>query len=206
MTTGETVNAIVNGFVAFGTILLAVLAIYGEWIRSRLLGPKLKLVLDNPKGMLYPSGDRIYSLLVTNERPSAIAMNCQVHLKRLWRRMPNGEYREIQLPHPLVMSWPPSEYTPMSITMRRENRVDFGSLQSGKCFRPGVRVYPSNFDGVVKAGGAMRYGLEIVSDHFVSSNLQLFDVAWKGEWNEDDEKMLKNLQIREVTDERKAAV
>jgi hypothetical protein len=203
MTTGEAVNAIVNGFVALGTLLLAALAIYGDLIRSWLLGPRLHLILENPNGVLIPCGNasRIYyTLMVVNSRPSAIATNCEVRLKKIWRQMPNGEFGEARLPYPLVMSWPPSEFTPMSMTVRQDHLVDFGYLEEGKFFMPGARVFPNNFDAVVKAQEAMRYGLEIVSDHFVSPKLQIFEVSWNGQWSKELDQMVKNLQIREVTD------
>jgi hypothetical protein len=59
---------------------------------------------------------------------------------------------------------------------------------------------PNNFDGFVRAGEVMRYGFEIVSDHFVSPKLKLFEISWNGEWSKDLGQMAKNLRISEVKD------
>lgn len=199
MTRGEIVNAIINGFVALGTLALAAIAIYGDQLRSWLSGPKLSLMLENNKGSLFQNVRRIYySLKVVNRRPSSIATNCYVQLKSLQRRKPNGEYAAVPLPYPLVMSWPPSEFTPRTMTVRRDQPVDFGFLEEGKHFMPNAREYPNNFSGVLQPRETMRYSLEVVSDQFVSPELQEFEVSWNGEWSENLEIMAKNLQIREV--------
>jgi hypothetical protein len=197
----DIVNAIINGFVAFGTLLLGALAIWGDRIRAWLTGPQLSLVLENTPGALIPCGPvvRIFYLLrVVNRRPSAIAMNCQVQLKKMWRRLPNGEFGEVRLPYPLVMSWPPSEMSPMSVTLRRDQLVDFGFLEQGRHFMPSARMYPNNFDGVVRARDTMRYAFEIVSDNFVSPDFQTFEVTWDGQWSDNPEKMATHLRISEV--------
>jgi hypothetical protein len=189
MTKGEVINAIVNGLVALGTLFLAAAAIYGEVIRSWLVGPKLKLVLKDPKGTPFKNvGRRHYFLEVVNSRPKALATNCHVRVKKMWRQIPNGEYVEVALAYPLTLYWPPSEYTPYNLTIRHEERVDFGYVQCGSYFWPNVRAWPIQLDDVVKAEPKMRFGLEIVSDQFVSLALQVFEVSWNGERCDDLEK------------------
>jgi hypothetical protein len=62
----EAANLTVQIFVALGTIAVAVLAIWGDWIRDKLAGPKLRLALldaegtvthrrDGKKGHHYPT-------------------------------------------------------------------------------------------------------------------------------------------------------
>ena len=70
------------------------------------------------------------------------------------------------------------------MTVRRDFPVDFGVIEEGKFFRPSVRAYPNKFDGfLVGANEAVRYGFEIVSDHFVSSQPHVFEgiVEWEVE-------------------------
>ena len=159
--------------------------------------------MDRPKGNPITGSDNNRQVLPYAEccecRPSAIATNCQVLVKRMWRRLTDGQYGDVQLPYPLVLSWPPSEFTPMAITIRHEHQVDFGYVQGGLGFVPNVRIVPNGFDDFVRAGETMRYGPEIVSDNFVSRELQLFEVTWNGEWSTNPDEMAKNLEIREVT-------
>ena len=58
----------------------------------------------------------------------------------------------------------------------------------------------TDLDVVLRAGETMRYGFEIVSDHFVSPKPQVFEVAWNGQWSNNLDEMAKNLQIREIKD------
>ncbi len=206
MTQAEIVNAWISGLGAVGTFLAVgvalLLAIYGDRLKAWRTGPKLRLRIDGPKGNPIPGSDsnvRVYYCLnVVNRRPSAIATNCQVVVKKMWRRLPDGQYGDVQLPYPLVLSWPPSEFTPMATTIRHENLVDFGYVQEGLGFVLNVRIVPNGFDRFVRAGETMQYGLEIVSDNFVSQELQVFEVTWNGGGTKELDEMAKNLKIREV--------
>lgn len=40
------VKLVIDGFIAFGTIAVAVLAIWGDWVRSKLAPPALTVTLD----------------------------------------------------------------------------------------------------------------------------------------------------------------
>lgn len=195
MTIGEIVNA-------FGTLILAALAIWGDRIRSLWAAPKLTLVLENSRGSLLCPTKICYQLKVLNRREWATATSCRVQLRSLWRRNPNGEFVEVRLPYPLVMSWPPSEWTPWTITVVREEPIDFGVLQKGEFFWPAARVFPNIMRDQLQlsAGQTMRYGLEVVSDQFASPKLQVFEVSWNGQWSENVGEMPQNLQIREVRD------
>jgi hypothetical protein len=204
MTKAEIINAVLYGITACGTLALAGLAIWGERIKSWLVGPKLRLVLQKPKpSVLFQQHGGVkfhyYSLTVQNERPTAVAMNCRVYLKKLWRRVPNGEFGEVDLAYPLLMCWPPSEYTPPSMTVRNDHPVDFGMLEENKFFRPISRWVPVGFDAnYLRSGETMRFGFEIVSDDFVSARLQVFEVSWNGFWSDSSDEMTNNLQMREI--------
>jgi len=202
----EMVNTIINLFIALGTLSVAILAIWGDWVRSRLAGPRLSLVPQNFRGTFMRrknnAGVIFYLLRVKNSRDWVNASNCRVMLKTMWRRDPDGIFKEVHLACPLVFVWSPSEITPAYLTLRRDHVLDFGRIEEGSDhFLPELHVYTGNFDGYVHANEAMRYGLEIESDNFISPRLQVFEVAWNGIWSEDLDRMSQNLQIREVTTE-----
>ena len=44
----------------------------------------------------------------------------------------------------------------------------------------------------------MRYALEITADGFSAKHLQVFEVAWNGQWNDNLDVMSRNLTIKEV--------
>ncbi|HUE72878.1 MAG TPA: hypothetical protein VMP01_18480 [Pirellulaceae bacterium] len=214
MTRVELLTIIVNSLVALGTLALAVfallgnlLALFGNRLQDRLFGPNLTLVLKYPKGRLFKKhGKRFYCLQVENTKPKTIATNCHVQIRTMSRRMPNGDFVDIPLLYPLILSWPPSEYTPVSISIRRDQPVDFGFVAGGIAFVPLAKMAPDDFlspadgegEGLLRPGGTMRFELEIVSDQFVSLKWQTFEVSWNGAWSEDDEAMSRNLKIREI--------
>jgi hypothetical protein len=88
------------------------------------------------------------------------------------------------------------------LTVRDEQVLDLGFIPEGQLFRPYVLLYPSNFDGCVRPGEMVRYVLKIVSDNFVSRRPQVFEVSWNENWSQNRDEMAKNLQIREVSDQR----
>ncbi len=105
------------------------------------------------------------------------------------------------MPYPLILSWPPSEFTAVALTMRHEQPVDFASVDSHATFIPQARAYPTNFSeyGRLLPGDAMRYGLEIVSDEFVSRGIQVFEVCSPREFRNIDD-FVAGVTIREIAD------
>ena len=210
MTKAEIINAIINGLTAVGTIAVAILAIWGDSIRTWFTGPKLALIPHNFRGTVVPitNGPRavFYHLIVVNRRSTVTATNCRVLLKKIWRRAPNGAFQEVGLKVPLIFAWAPSEIMPPYISLRKEQVLDFGTVIDGQdYYRPLLLSYTNNFQGFVRAGEVVRFGLEIVSDNFVSSRLQIFEVAWNGQWSDNLDVMAQNLQIQEVTNQLPAA-
>ena len=58
--------------------------------------------------------------------------------------------------------------------------------------------FQNNFRSFVGKNEAVRYCLEIVSDNFFSKELEIFEVAWNGEWSDNPEEMAENLKITEI--------
>src|SRR5574341_267047 len=136
MTKSEIINAIINGLTAIGTIIVAILAIWGDFFRAQFAGPKLSLVPHNLRGSVVPitNGRRsiFYHLKVVNARNWVRATNCRVLLKKLWRRVPNGAFQEVTLTVPLTFVWAPSEITPPYVTLVKEHVLDFGVVLEGE--------------------------------------------------------------------------
>jgi hypothetical protein len=204
MTTAEAINAVINGFIAFGTIAVAILAIWGDPIRAWIAGPKLKLIPHNSlRGSVVTLNNGVrsiyYHLKVINRRSSISAINCRVLLKKIWRKAPNGSFLKANLAVPVIYVWAPAEITPPYINLRNEHVLDFGRInQNEKRFQPLLLSYANNFEGFVQPNDTVRFGLEIVSDNFISKRLQIFEVAWNGQWSSNLETMGQNLQIREI--------
>jgi hypothetical protein len=211
-----TAKLVIDGLVAAGTIAVAVLAIWGEQIRSILAPPKLLLQPHNLKGdptrytsmvsfqgTLVPvGGDRVmfYHLKVVNLRPSLTVTNCQVLLKAMSRRGPDGQFHPVPLTVAIPFIWSLPDITPPLVTITKEQILDFGKIgeNDGK-FSPALRTITNNFGGYVATGEAVRYHLEIDGSNFASTRPQIFEVAWDGQWHHEPETMSNHLTIREIT-------
>jgi hypothetical protein len=204
-------KTIIALFTAVGTVAVAILAIWGERIRSILAPPLLVLEPHNltgdPTEFRNPNtpgqpGMRVlfYHLKVVNRRPWLPVENCSVFLRGFSRRGPDGIFHSVDMPVPLQFVWAPAEVTPSVITVTKEHVLDFGHIIEGKGqFTPVLYSYANNFQGVVRKDEALRYQLDIRGSNFSSRRYQVFEVAWDGVWGYFPSEMQQHLRIREIT-------
>lgn len=197
-------SLVIQAVIAIGTITVAVLAIWGQWIRSKLAPPKLSIQPHNLRGIVtrFTDGPRViyYHLKVINHRSWVSAKNCRILLRSIYRQGPNRQFQPVPLPVPPQFVWSPAPVTPPLITLTRGEIIDFGRLtENATRFEPVLYWYPNNFQGYVEQNDVVRYCLEIVADGYTSKRYHVFEVAWNGEWSENLDEMAKNLIIREIT-------
>ncbi len=194
-----------------GTLAVAIVAIWGERVRSLLAPPKLKIYLHTPRGSKTnltisgannPGGGTpamYYHLKVVNLRPWITVSNCRVLLKAITRRRPDGSFLEVPMPVPAQYVWANEGDTQQRVTVTKESVLDFGRLVEGAdSFNPMLYVYANNLQASVPKGEAVRYYLEIDASNFVSPRQQIFEVAWDGQWDSEPEKMQHHLTIQEI--------
>jgi len=160
------VELIIEGFVAFGTLAVAVLAVWGDWFRSRLAPIKLDLTVHAPDGnpTLYASGARVmfYHLRVANQRRWLPAQNCRVMLVGLSRRDPSGIFQPVAMPVPWQFVWSPAEFMPPTVTLLREQILDLGYIEEhSDRFIPRLFFTPYNFQGFIGKNEAVRFQVQI---------------------------------------------
>ncbi len=203
-------DTLINALVAVGTLAVAILAIWGARIRSVLAPPMLVIEphnlsgdptelrrVDQPQGQ----GNRVlyFHLKVVNKRPWLPVENCSVFLRGLSRRGPDGMFHPVQMHVPLQYVWAPAEITPPTVTLTKEQVLDFGHLIEGADkFVPVLYSYSHNFQGTVGRGEALRYQLEVRGSNFSSKRYQVFEVAWDGNWSYIPTDMEQHLRIREI--------
>jgi hypothetical protein len=197
--------------IAVGTLAIAVVAIWGEKIRSWVAPPKLEIRLHMKRGAptlltiqgaINPGGGTpvmYYHLKVVNRRTWLPVTNCRVLLVGISRRGPDGGFHDIPMPVPAQVVWANEGDTPKRVTITKQSVLDFGRVTENEAlFLPLLYVYPNNFQGVVAKNQAVRYSLEIDATNFVSSKPQVFEVAYDGEWEFEAEKMEQHLRISEI--------
>jgi len=196
-------NLVLQGFIAIGTVAVAVLAIWGSYFKYKWAPPKLMIMPHNLNGILVPlvNGKRAiyYHLSVKNSRSWSIAKNCHVVLRGLKKRVVNGTFQDIPMPVSYPFFWSPSELTAPVIDLSHCHTMDFGLVvENEDCFKPLLMSFPNNFEGFLKKDECIRYSLEIIADGIKMKRLQTFEVAWNGKWTSDLAVMRGNLIIREI--------
>ena len=202
MTEFETYSIATQIIVALGTITVAIVAIWGDLLRSKLASPRLNISLDSPEGdpTKYSDGRnlRYYHLLVKNNRTWSTAKNVIVHITLLERPGPDGEWQAAMYSGPVPLVWQFGQYYSGLPSIGRERICDFGRIVEGSGFELKTQFRPNNFDCTVVAGQKARVHLQAVADN-AQSNILLLEVAWDGKWALGAKEMASHLIVKEVS-------
>jgi hypothetical protein len=207
----EILNVLIDILVAVGTLMVAVAAIWGDWLRSRLTPAKLIIKPHNlcgeptvfqspdPKNAQAVTRVMYFHLKVVNQRLWLTAKSCRVLLKGISRRGPDGRFHPVKMSVPNQFVWAPAEITPPVVNLVKEQIFDLGYItEKEDKFIPTLYIYPNNFQGFVHRGESVRYYLEIEATNFSSHRYQVFEVTWDGLWDYEPEKMQHHLRITEI--------
>lgn len=203
MTYAEIWGFILQALLVVATSAVAVMAIFGDSIRAKYWGPKLRVRLHDPEGESIPSRDssgkmvpaRFYHLKVTNERLSVSARNVRVMLTQVIKPAADGTFSRQRLSGPLQLKWQHPQFHLLSPTIGSDDICDFGNLVQDRIFVLSPYLVPNNFEGFLKAGERMRVEVIAVADNAESNPLCL-EISWNGKWSADTEEMKKNLVIK----------
>jgi hypothetical protein len=204
------IDTVFSALTAIGTIAVAVVAVWGNWIRFRFAAPRIEIRPHNLRGTVtqFTGGSRViyYHLKVANTRHWAVARSCRILLREIWRRGPDQQYHPVPLPVPVQFVWAPAQFAPIVTDISGDEQVfDFGRLiESGTRFEPVLYVTPNDFQGFVGANQAVRYRLEVVAEGLRVGASFVYEVAWNGSWSDNLDAMRQNLTIREVPRESPA--
>ena len=194
-------NLVIQAAVAVGTLLLAFIAIWGDRIRSRYLGPKLKVSLLNPWGELNPLNDgrqcRNYHLKVTNNRQGTPAHNTQVLLMKIFRSAANGALVDKSFSGPLQLTWQFPQYHPQLLSIGPGRLCDLGRMIYGSPFELMLYFTPNNFTKDVEANQKIQVEVVAVADNGESEPTRI-EIAWDGKWSDDTIEMSRHLVVKEV--------
>ncbi len=210
------VNTGINALVAVGTLAVAIVAIFGDWVRAWLIPPRLKLELRpaslTPQVSVSPSTGKptrvamawYFGLDLVNLRTWRRATNCRVLLAAMYRVQENGALQRESMSVPLQYQWALPQVNPALLTISlRRHAMDFGVLakaEDGNCnpFTPCLYVTTFNFKATVSKDERAWYFLEVAADDMVAQQPQVFEVHWDGEWSDKADEIGKHLAIREV--------
>lgn len=188
---------------AIGTILVAILAIWGEKIRSLLAGPKLEIEPYNILGHLTFRGSGVstwyYHLKVVNKRQWSPAKRVRVLCTKIFKKRPEGNFEDQHVIVPFQMVWSPPNFHELLPTIKKYDIFDLGHLDQGSDkFELEIYVRFHYLPGFIKKNECYRIGLEIEADNFHSNNIKWYEISWDGLWDENQTEMKDHLIIREV--------
>lgn len=196
---------LIQALTFLATISVTILAVFGDWFRNRLAGPRLTILPSNNfRGAVVPRNDGrrsiYYHVLVNNSRTWAPAKNCRVLLCRIERRGPDGSFHDVPLSVPMQFVWSIPLVSPLQPTITKYCSLDFGHVDEGTAeFVPELYARTNDFTGGVHAGEAVRYHLEVASDSFASPAPHVIEVAWDGQWSDNLDQMSRSLTIKQVS-------
>lgn len=192
-------------FTALGTVAVAIIAVWGDWIKSKIASPILELALVNRSDQTTTTAglQRIYHhILVRNKRRWSPAKNVRVMIRQVSKKGPDGSFFAEHLVLPLQLTWAFPATHELLPTIGPEDKCDLGSLeqaapgQSG-LFKLSTYIWPNNFHGVVQANETLR--VELIAFSQESESKPLFvEISWDGKWSSDREEMQRHLVVKEV--------
>jgi len=201
MTAYEWWTLAIRGAGVVASVIVAVLAVWGDFFRSRLAGPKLHVGLLNPDGERTSwTGNiptRFYHLRVSNGRRWAPARNARVVVTKLARAAADQTFAVLPLSGPLQLTWQFPKTSPQYSVVGPDHTCDLGYIRPDRDFTLSPYVTPNNFQGVVRAGDRMRVEIQAVADNAESEPLFL-EIAWDGTWNDDTTEMRRHLVVKSV--------
>jgi hypothetical protein len=197
----------VSVLVALGTLIVAFVAVFGDWIRSRIIPPKLVLSLRPPTltEVRNATQDKVgmawyFGLDVRNLRPWRKATNCRVVLTALHRACSEGRVEPEPMSIPLPFHWAVVPVAPLYLSVTSQGEVvNFGVLQQGKDFEPVLISRTLNFRHTVRANETAWFSVQIRADDLISEHCQVFKVFWDGQWSDDSKEISSRVQICEVS-------
>lgn len=186
-----------------GTWALAIIALWGDWLKARLFPPILSVELLNKHGAdlietqfadRSKAMSRYYHLKVTNKRKLSPAVKVQVVISSISKPGPNGT-PQIALQEPLPLRWRHQEFQPLLLTVGHEERhadVLFVNDRKQLILLP---LFATNNLQSVYVGKTELWIAARAEGENCASKPFVIHVAWDGEWNPGEAEMAKHLQI-----------
>lgn len=198
------VDTLAAVFTAVGTVAVAIVAVWGDWIRSTLAGPKLTLRLRDAIGDLTNTTDggrRLYHhLIVENRRHWSPASAVRLEVTGVARRRPDGSFFPEPLLLPLQLMWAFQAFHELLPTIAERATCDLGWVEEGSGrFRLSTFFTPNNFNGSVSAGESVRVTLR-ASAHNGQSTPLVVEISWDGQWSANLTDMQRHLVVKEVSE------
>ena len=203
-----TIDNWINLFVAIGTILLAILVVYGDSIKSYLVGPKLSIkIRDLNKEQIVinkQNNEFLYShLIIENNRPNSIARNVEVLVTNV--RTKTGaqiDYQNRYWPGSIPLFWQYSlidkSYNDGYISIGPTRICDLLSISKiNSILHVSTRVVTNTTRIDLSEKGSIELEITLAAENF-KSKPYYFEIIWDGKWIDKIENIKSHLKINEI--------
>ncbi len=188
---------------SIGSIIVAIVAIFGPAIQNVIFRPKLKLRLRSSLGEKTKTSSGViqiyYHLEVFNEKNVNPGKNVRVFIKEVWKNSKRMSWEEVFHSGWLQLRWQFSNPYDSGISKEigQAYVCDFGVIDS-QGFRLLTYVCPNNFSGYLDCEGELKVTVIAQGDNAKSNELKL-KIRWDGKWDENEKIMERNLIIEDIT-------
>jgi hypothetical protein len=202
-------NWIVQLFIALGTVGAVIVALFGDYFRSKLLPPGLRLSVDSLEGIKTPLqlawrdevGDlhsrmedaRYWHVRVRNERRWFPAHHVQVLLLQIEEPGPNGA-PQIKWAGEAPVLWENQELYSAGRAIGASGRVALCSVVKGKCLALHPLIAPLNMETQRHTACSLILTFQARADEGDSPPLRV-RVAWDGKWDDGTQEMRQHLTL-----------
>jgi len=202
--------AIFTVVMAIGTLLVAILAIFGEQIRAICFGPRLIIAINNPQGELVsesPSNIQgIFYHLKIDNIGKTIARNVRIFCIQISKKNANGTYENKNLTAPEQFAWRFSNIygmikhiPPQQNNFNLATICDLGSVYKGsKKFNLTVYSKTESYPGFLEPNESIRLSIVVAADNYIAKESYDLEITWDGKWFSDLREMQKHLIIKSI--------
>jgi hypothetical protein len=186
------------------TLLAVLVALFGEWARTRIpfLQPKLSIDLKDSVGTLSGFGEprepaRYYYLRVYSPRRWPKPTETQVFVVRIEARKPNGLYQTIWTGE-VPLRWMHQEIKSLTQTISREMEADFLCVTKSGQLQLMLLLYPNNMEPSYTGTTNLIVTVRAHAKECSSGELPVA-IDWDGGWNDGNDEMTNHLAVRVKT-------
>ena len=187
---------------AIGSILVAISAIWGEWLRNTFAGPKLSF-LDDIKydfNVTRSGNSVVYCIIkLINGRKWSPAKHVRIRCTSIQRKK-DGEFSLEPVNVPVQLRWSDNLLDQIQIPdVNSEILCNIGYVTQGADrFCIPVHYMPNNFKGFVMSGETVRLSLVAEADNYCQNKPIVIEIFWNGQWSIVPEEMKAHLKVRLV--------
>ncbi len=201
MTDFEKYSLIISVVGLATTIIIIIIAIWGEKIRQIWSSPKLYIKLFEPTFNRTVEGiDGWYYLIqVINDRKSAPANNVRLLLNKVYKKAPDDSWQELKFSGPTQVMWQWPNHMPLYATIGPPELSTFGALLSDSDkMELKMYWYPNNLKRSILPNDPTRLEFQAVSDTAISKPI-IVEIAWDGNWETGRSEMQNHCIVKEIS-------